>query len=155
MLIRKAVEADMPGVCGLNDVVQRLHAEARPDIYRWPPEPEGRLAIQSKALTGPAWRICVAEVDGALVGYVATELMEKPETALRKAHAEGHFHHIAVSRDHRRKGLGRALAVRAIDGLRDQQADRITVGYWAFNDPSRALFASLGFAPASVFAELS
>ena len=145
----------MPLVCALNDVVQRLHADHRPDLYRWPPEAEGRRAILDKARTETAWRLWVAEGDNDLGGYVATELQEKAKTALRLPHREGHIHHISVSPDRRRAGVGRALAKRAIQGLRDQGADRITVGYWAFNQPSRALFASLGFEPASIFAELS
>ena len=80
--------------------------------------------------------------------------MEKPETALRKPHKEGHIHHISVEPAYRRKGVGRALASQAVKALRRLEADRITVGYWTFNEPSRALFASLGFEPASVFAEL-
>ena len=83
MLIREAVEADMPLICDLNDVVQQLHADQRPDLYRWPPDPAGRLAILDKARSAPAWRLWVAETDGGLVGYIATELQEKPETALR------------------------------------------------------------------------
>ena len=154
MVTREAVEADMPRVCDLNDVVQRLHADQRPDLYRWPPEASGRLAVLEKARLAPAWRLWVADIGGRLVGYVATELQEKPETALRKPHREGHIHHISVAADRRRSGVGRALAGRAIEGLREQQADRITVGYWAFNEPSRALFASLGFQPSSIFAEL-
>ena len=154
MKIREAVEADMPDVCRLNDVVQRLHATLRPDLYRWPPEEKGRLAILNKARIEAAWRLWVADSDRAIAGYVATELMKKPETALRIAHTEGHIHHISVAPNLRRCGVGGALARRAIEGLREQGADRITVGYWTFNEPSRALFASLGFEPASVFAEL-
>ena len=144
----------MANVCRLNDVVQRLHATRRPDLYRWPPEGEGRLAILNKARTEPAWRLWVADSDGVITGYVATELMTKPDTALRIAHSEGHIHHISVAPDRRRCGVGGALARRAVEGLREQGADRITVGYWTFNEPSCALFTSLGFAPASVFAEL-
>lgn len=154
MLIREAGEADMPRICALNDVVQRLHADHRPDLYRWPAEPEGRLAILYKALTEPAWRLWVADAGGDLHGYVATELMDKAETALRKPHTEGHIHHISVDPAFHREGVGSALAKQAIAGLTEQRADRITVGYLAFNKPLQALFDSLGFEPASVYAEL-
>ena len=154
MLIREAVEADMPRICALNDVVQRLHADHRPDVYRRPAEPEGLLTILNKARTEPAWRLWVAEPEIDVQGYVATELIEKSETALREPHSEGHIHHISVDPAARRNGVGRALAQHAIAVLREQRADRITVGYWAFNKPSEALFGSLGFEPASVYAEL-
>lgn len=144
----------MPRVCALNDLVQRLHADRRPDIYRWPAEPNGRLAILEKARTNPAWRLWVADAGGDVHGYVATELMEKPETALRKPHTEGHIHHISVDPAFHRKGVGGALAKQAITALKEQRADRITVGYWPFNEPSEALFRSLGFQPSSVCAEL-
>ncbi len=153
MLIREAVEADMPRISALNDVVQRRHAVHRPDVYRWPAEPEGRLAILNMARSEPAWRLWVAEPESDVQGYVATELIEKTETALRKPHYEGHIHHISVDPAARRKGVGRALAQHAIAALKEQRADRITVGYWAFNKPSEALFGSLGFEPASVYAE--
>jgi len=155
MLIREAVETDMPRICGLNDVVQKLHADRRADIYRWPPEAEGRLAILDKARTDPAWRLWVADADDGLLGYIATELMEKTESALRKPHTEGHIHHISVDPAARRRGVGAALATHAIVALKEQYADRITVGYWAFNKPSEALFCSLGFQPSSIYAELA
>lgn len=145
----------MPRVCALNDVVQRLHADHRPDIYRWPAEAEGRLQILDKARTDPAWRLWVADAGDDLLGYVAAELMEKAETALRKPHIEGHIHHISVDPAHHRTGVGRALAMQAISGLKGRRVDRITVGYFSFNEPSRALFASLGFEPASIYAELT
>ena len=144
----------MPRVCALNGVVQRLHADRRPDIYRWTVEAEGRLAILNKARTEPAWRLWVADMEGDVHGYIATELMEKTETALRKPHTEGHIHHISVDPAFHRKGVGGALARQAIAALKDQRADRITVGYWAFNKPSEALFRSLGFQGFSVYAEL-
>jgi len=153
--IRNAVEADTQDVCALNDVVQRLHADHRPNIYRWLPEPAGRLALLEKARTEAAWRLWVADNGVGLRGYVATEMMDKAETALRKPHREGHIHHISVDPAHHRAGFGRALAKRVIEALQDQGADRITVGYWSFNEPSRALFASLGFQPSSVYAELT
>ncbi len=154
LTIREAAQADMPRVCVLNDVVQNLHADHRPDIYRWPAEPEGRLAILNKARTEPAWRLWVADAGDNLQGYVATELMEKAETALRKLHKEGHIHHISVDPAFQRMGVGRALAKHAIAALKKQGADRITVGYWAFNKPSEALFRSQGFRPSSIYAEL-
>lgn len=155
MLIREAVEVDMPRICELNDVVQKLHAEARPNVYRWPAEPEGRSAILEKARVEIAWRLLVAEADGRLQGYVATELIDKPESALRKQHREGHIHHISVDPARHRTGIGQALARQAIYCLSEQGADRITVGYWSFNTSSEALFASLGFQPSSIYAELA
>lgn len=155
MLIREAIEADMPRVCALNDIVQRLHADQRPDIYRWPAEAEGRLAILEKARLDPAWRLWVADAGDDLRGYLATELMEKSETALRKPHTEGHIHHISVDPAFHRQGVGSALAMQAIAALKDQRADRITVGYWAFNSPSEALFRTHGFQPSSIYAELT
>lgn len=134
--IRNAVEADMQDVCALSDVVQRLHADRRPNIYRWPPEPAGRLALLENARTDAALRLWVADDGVGLRGYVATEMMDKAETALRKPHREGHIHHISVDPAHHRAGFGRALAKRAIQTLQGQVADRITVGYWSFNEPS-------------------
>ena len=152
--IRRAEAQDMDRICALNDVVQRLHADHRPDLYRWPAEPEGRRALLEKARVEAAWRLLVADEAGGVVGYLATELIDKPAHALRVAHTEGHIHHISVDAGCRERGVGRALVAAGVAELRGQQADRITVGYWAFNTPSRGLFAASGFQPATVTAEL-
>ncbi len=84
----------------------------------------------------------MADAGDDLYGHLAIELMEKPETAFRKPHTEGHIHHISVDPAAHRTSVGRALAKHAIAA---PGADRITAGYWTFNKPSEVLFCSVGF----------
>ena len=153
MEIRIAVEADMQAVYALNDVVQGLHARARPDLYKAVVEEAGRKALFEKARTDADWRLFVADLSGVIAGYVATERIEKPDSPFRCAHVEGHIHHICVRADQRRSGVGRALATHAADELRRRGVDRLTVSAWAFNEASLGLFRSIGFAPAVVTLE--
>lgn len=155
LVVAPAGAGDMAAVLALNDVVQRLHAERRPDLYRLDADPDGRHAILENARTDARWRLWVAHAAGTVAGYLSTELIERVGTALKRAHTEGHLHHLCVDPAWRRQGIGTRLVAQATADLRAAGADRITVAYWLFNDPARRTFEAAGFRPATVVAELA
>lgn len=78
----------------------------------------------------------VAEIDGAVVGYVAVE---------RHPDGSGYVDYVGVDPGHRRRGLGARLVDAGVDALRGIGCDRCHLTVRADNDGARALYASLGF----------
>lgn len=77
----------------------------------------------------------VAEVDGIVAGYVGSQ------TVLDAAD----MMNLAVSPDHRRKGIGQALVNALVEHLRQNKVIALLLEVRVSNAPAIALYESLGF----------
>lgn len=82
--------------------------------------------------------VAVAEIDGAVAGYVAW--------TVDPARRNGEITHCAVAAGHRRHRVGTALCEHAFAGMRALGAEVASIGTGgdAFHAPARALYESLG-----------
>lgn len=85
--------------------------------------------------------ILVAELDGAIVGYIRTVL---PTPLASNAHVR-QIQGLAVADRARGRGIGRALLRASCDAARRQGALRITLRVLGHNVPARALYEAEGF----------
>ncbi len=90
----------------------------------------------------PPEDVLVAELDGAVVGYVR---LRRP-TALPSHRHVLQVNGLAVDPAVQRRGLGRVLVAAAIEEARRRGARRLTVHVLATNHGARALYADCGFA---------
>ncbi len=144
-VIRRAALADAEAVSSLNAEVQALHAGALPFRFK-PPGPTTFPPAEAAALIGkPETIMFVAEMDGAPVGYVYAEHMQRPETPFTYAHELIYIHHISVRAKFREKDIGEALldAVRA--AAAELKIELITLDVWSFNTQAHAFFRRHGF----------
>jgi len=95
------VFASLERVLG-SEIFGRLHPDWREDQRR---------AVED-VCTAKKERVWVAEVDGAAVGFVATEIFD-PERSM------GEISMLAVDPDHQGGGIGTALTEFALDRLKD------------------------------------
>lgn len=77
----------------------------------------------------------VAVQDGEVLGYIGSQ------TVL----GEADMMNVAVSPDHRRKGVGRALIQRLIDDLKSQGSHILMLEVRVSNTPAITLYEDLGF----------
>ena len=144
ILIRNARTNDLTDIADLNGVVQSLHAEAEPWLFKTGAmKPEDLSGLLEK----PGNRVLVAELDGAVVGYVFAEHRKIPETPLTNAFDTLHIHHIAVSPEARRAGIAAALVERVKAIGAELGVYRVTADVWSFDEPARALFTGSGLSP--------
>jgi ribosomal protein S18 acetylase RimI-like enzyme len=82
--------------------------------------------------------VAVAELDGAIAGYVAWNVSP--------ARRNGEITHLAVAVEHRRHHVGTALCEHVFGEMRALGAEVATIGTGgdAFHAPARALYESLG-----------
>jgi ribosomal protein S18 acetylase RimI-like enzyme len=111
--IRAAVTGDEELLAKLNGFVQELHLQRRPDHFRQTHLTE--LATWFKfLLEKPTARVWIAEEQGRPVGYVLAIFQDLPENPFTHARSWLEIDQIAVDSNHRRRGIGRALVLKAI-----------------------------------------
>jgi [ribosomal protein S18]-alanine N-acetyltransferase len=101
------------------------------EAAQWPPESYAKLA------DSPGGIVLVCEASGEPVGFVAA----------RQAADEAEILNIAVHRDFRRKGIGSALLLAALDELRRSAMSYVFLELRESNLPARALYSRHGFVP--------
>jgi ribosomal protein S18 acetylase RimI-like enzyme len=97
-----------------------------------------RRAVVAACATLPTW---VAEVDGAVAGFVA--LRFDPDAGI------GEIHMVAVDPDHQRAGIGTLLASFALDRIRDAglPVAMVETGGDPGHAPARRTYERAGFTP--------
>lgn len=142
--IRPAGPGDAPAIAALNREVQSKHVDALPWLFK---DRDLGADDAEALLKGERNLVRIAFVGGVPAGYIYAEFRRFPETALTRSYVALHIHHIAVLRSARRTGVGRALMEAVIAVGSQQEADRLTADYWAFNGEAAAFFASFGLVP--------
>ncbi|MDW3217163.1 MAG: GNAT family N-acetyltransferase [Acidimicrobiales bacterium] len=110
------------------DAVGALHDRLFPDTHT-----TGRQIVET---TDPRHIRLVAEVDGAVVGYVALE---------EQADGSGYVDFVGVEESHRGAGIGGGLVAAGVAALRERGCGRIHLTVREANAAARALYARLGF----------
>jgi ribosomal protein S18 acetylase RimI-like enzyme len=144
--VRQADKSDTPALCRLMQQVQTLHAEAHADLFLAELDCDGAAAFFDQIRSNSRNLLLVADMSGAIVGYVWCEERAGNQGFHRKASHSAYIQHISVDPDHMRQGIGKALIDHAAAELRVRGVESIGVDYWSFNDRARSFFASLGFA---------
>ena len=97
-------------------------------------------------ITGESGRLFVAEVDGAVVGFVGVRSRVPPGEPDEDPAPYAYVTDLLVRRDHRRRGIGRALLDHAEHHAREAGARTIRIGVLANNQIARRLYREMGFA---------
>ena len=98
-------------------------------------QPWSENSIASE-LTNPLSVWLVAEIDGALVGYIGSQSVL----------GESDVMNVAVSPDYRRQGIGEALVLALVEELKKLGNRCLSLEVRLSNLPARALYEKLGFA---------
>ena len=125
MIVRLAGEADVPAAAALERATFSEGADE---------------AMMARMLSDGRHALLLAEEDGALLGYVWYEFVLD----------EGYVGNLAVAPEHRRKGVGRALAEGMLSDARERGLAFLTLEVRESNAPARALYEKTGFCPAGV-----
>ena len=144
MTVRPATAADQVAIAELNAVVQQLHHDAAPELFK-PPEMAAIVDNFRQALRSDALRAFVIEADGAVRGYVLARLRTQPETALTYGGLVVELDQISVDPAYRGRGLGRQLIDQVKSLAADVGAARLQLTVWEFNRHAREVFERAGF----------
>jgi len=88
----------------------------------------------------------VAEEDGKIVGYIMCRIeMGLSNFGLSGVAKKGHVVSVAVLPEHRRKGVGKALVLKALDGMRGYGAKQCYLEVRVTNQEAISLYKKLDF----------
>ncbi len=95
----------------------------------------------------------IAEVEGKVVGFVFGQESKLPDEVLRKRKATkaGSIELLAVTGEHRRKGIGTALLNRLFEEFRSRGIDYVSLAVPAEEVGARKLYEKLGFEEGAYF----
>jgi ribosomal protein S18 acetylase RimI-like enzyme len=142
--IRPAVTSDEAALGPLGAALMRQHHAADPRRFILTDRPEagyGRF-LASRA-EDPDSLVLVAEVAGAVVGYVLADIESTSWRDLRGPC--GFIHDIYVHERARRQGAGRELMRAALAWIRSKGMSQVVLWSKSGNERAQGLFAKLGF----------
>jgi len=146
VLVRAAEPSDGPALVALIGVVQALHVAQRPETFRPISRPEiaAWLAEDTHDSASTIW---VAEMDGAVCGYLRSVIRKQAENPFVYERTWLELDQLCVDPAQRRKRVAEALVAAATayadaHGFRD-----VELSAWAFNHDAQRAFTKLGFVP--------
>lgn len=146
--IRLATSADTGMLATLNKDVQKLYADARPDVFKQPGALDAIAEdLRVRFIEDADSCIFLVELDGVPVGYAAVSVVRRPESLYAYARSHVHIDQIAVKPSAQGRGCGRALIEAVFDMARTQNINRVTLDTWDFNVNAQAFFKQMGFSP--------
>jgi len=146
-VIRAATPGDHGLFFSLRADVQRLHHEARPDLFKAPGEVRSSPESFAALLDDPRVSIWFAFDGDEPMGYVHGERRERPEDELQRTQRVLYVHALSVRPEVLRRGVGTALMRQVLASARAAGVTRVELDVWAFNEAARALYRALGFTP--------
>ena len=150
LVVRQAVAEDVGLLAALNEVVQKLHVDAEPGHFRAIADQVEVEAFFAKLMRTPKTLIFIAELSSKAVGYIWSELQERPATPFTHARQRLYIHHVAVKSEVRGSGVGTALLQASEGEARALGVSEAAVDTWAFNVGAQRFFEAADFAPINI-----
>ena len=144
MNIRDVRETDLNAVAPLSCMVNKMHVDAYPDIYKITSVEAAIKILSPKINDGSSiFRLAFNEKD--VLGYYLAEILYRDETDLIKASRYIYLAELIVSPEAQRSGVGRALLGDLKLIARGKNIDRIELDVSGFNEKARAFYGRQGF----------
>jgi len=150
--IRAAGAGDDAVLAEIAAVVQQLHFQERPDVFK-PVNVEALRDWFRSALQSSQRHVLLAEVAGTPAGYAVVLDGERTEDAFACARRWREVDQLAVIPAQRHRGVARALIDHAAAAARADGMPALELNAWAFNQAARATFRRLGFVERSIRSE--
>ncbi|QJI27440.1 GNAT family N-acetyltransferase [Pseudomonas sp. ADAK18] len=142
---RQATEADLLTLCELGQPLNRLHHQARPDIYTAATEHVGRdQSHWLPSLTNTHQAAFIAEQHGVGIGFITLQLFD-PSSPLMQPLRACRIGSVCVLEAQRGQGIGRALMGIAQRWAIEQGAGDLRLTVWSFNEPAQRLYQEMGY----------
>jgi diamine N-acetyltransferase len=147
-VVRVASSADYEPACVLLDQLDELHRLRLPWLFRTPETQPRSRSYFEQLLTADDSSVLVAEA-GDIVGIAIVLLRAAPEFPVFIPQHWGVLDNVVVAPSHRRRGVGRLLALAAETWASARGAAWLELGVYEFNTEARRFYESLGYLPLS------
>lgn len=142
-MVRYAKKEDLDRVNDLRKMVNELHVQGRPDIFK-PGFGEELQAQAAEYLDKENNALLVCERDGRITGFAMVDYVEKPENAYNLARSFYRVAEIGVDPEARRQGVATEMMEFMKQEAKGRGFDRIELDMWEFNDALK-FYEAIGF----------
>ena len=143
MIIRRAVEADIPVIDKLLYQVHKIHSDIRPDLFNKGTKKYTDEELKS-IIADELTPVFVAEKDGMVSGYAfcihQQHINDNNLTDIRTLYIDD----LCVDEESRGMHVGRALYDHVISYARENGYYNVTLNVWAGNDSAMRFYESVG-----------
>lgn len=143
MIIRRAVEADIPVIDKLLYQVHKIHSDIRPDLFNKGTKKYTDEELRS-IIADELTPVFVAEKDGMVLGYAfcihQQHINNNNLTDIRTLYIDD----LCVDEASRGMHVGRALYDHVISYARENGYYNVTLNVWAGNDSAMRFYESVG-----------
>ena len=143
MIIRRAVEADIPVIDKLLYQVHKIHSDIRPDLFNKGTKKYTDEELKS-IIADDLTPVFVAEIEGRVLGYAfcihQQHINNNNLTDIRTLYIDD----LCVDEASRGMHVGRALYDHVISYARENGYYNVTLNVWAGNDSAMRFYESVG-----------
>lgn len=143
MIIRRAVEADIPVIDQLLYQVHKIHSDIRPDLFNKGTKKYTDEELRS-IIADELTPVFVAEKDGMVLGYAfcihQQHINDNNLTDIRTLYIDD----LCVDEASRGMHVGRALYDHVVSYARENGYYNVTLNVWAGNDSAMRFYESVG-----------
>ena len=142
--VRPARREELEAVNALRRMVNDVHVQGRPDIFR----PGFNEALQRHVydeFDDESTGILVALAGGEILGFATVQYIRRPESPYCLAREFYRVEEFGVAPEHRRQGVATALVDYMRADAKARGFARIELDVWAFNEGALAFYEAAGF----------
>lgn len=145
MKIRRASLQDAEILSALNSDVQKIHADALPNLFKQPESDSFAFQFMREQLSDPRNYFFIGNLDGEDIGYIFARVVDRPENPYTHAWHYVYIDQISVKPAYQKMGCGKQLIQEVVRLAEEIGADWIALDTWAFNEGAIAFFEKQGF----------
>lgn len=150
--VRYARRDELERVNVLRRMVNDLHAQGRPDVFR-PGFCEDLQQHAYDVLDAPDCDVIVACMDDVICGFAIAEYINRPQSPYLCARRFYHIQEFGVDQAYRRRGVATAMINFCRSEAKRMRFDRIELDVWAFNTEAQSFYEAMGFQSYRCFME--
>ena len=144
ILVRSAKREELEKVNRLRKMVNDVHVNGRPDIFR-----EGFCNALKEHIyekfDNDGSDVFVAVKDGMICGFAVVDYVHKPESLYSNSRSYYNVVEFGVDEKYRRQGVATKLMEFMKAGAAEKGFARIELDMWEFNEGALAFYESAGF----------
>lgn len=142
--VRYAERAELARVNEIRAMVNEVHVNGRPDIFR-PGFCEALQAHIYERFDAAASDVIVALMDGVVCGFATVEYVERPMSPYNLSRRYYHIEEFGVDAAYRRMGVATALIEFCRQEAVNKGFARIELDMWEFNESALQFYEAAGF----------
>lgn len=152
-MYRIAIETDKPAINRLREQMGRIHADARPDLFR-PDFEKGMEAYLDKFMATEGNEVYVFEEDGKILAMCMVKYTHKLDGVFSRARDYCQISELCVEEGCRGRGIGRGMMEYLKKTATEKGFFEIMLEVWELNAAAQAFYAKQGMTVQRRFLEI-